>query len=196
MKKILSPNAEGLFTVAGIRNLAKRRDCEVSAVKPTGCIISGAFTETVLVFDQLGLCGPHQIYAACTIAAGRRLIPARRCQTPAALDKSSHGLDEPKLAELLGSDGIEPYRAKRRTVAFESLIRSTFARGAIAFAAENKYVKAAARCVVDAGYADVALGPRGGWQEATLTWRELARPRLSVEEDTALIKLNGAPADR
>jgi len=186
--KGVTPNAEGLFTLAGIRVLAKGRGCKVRAAKPTGCEILGSFTTTILVFNQPGLCSPRRIFAACTIATGRKLISQRRCQAPADLDTVSHGLVESKLAELLAADGIEPYRAGRRTVAFESLIRSEFAAGAIDFAGENKHVKAAVRCVVDAGFAERALGPRGGWQQARLTWSERARPELSESDLMSFLK--------
>jgi hypothetical protein len=185
----VTPNAEGLFTFAGIKALAKRRGCKAIAAKPTLCKIRGSFTTTNLVFDQPGLCGPHRIFTACTIAIGRRPIAQRRCEPPAGLDTSWHGLFESALAELLGADGIEPYRAGRRTIAFESLLRSKIAGGVIDFAGENRHVKAAVRCVVDAGFADVALGPRGGWQQTRLTWCERARPQLSEIESEALSRL-------
>jgi hypothetical protein len=177
----LEPNDDGLFAFAAIAALAEKRGCEAIAVSDKTCKIRGALTTVDLVFQQQGGCSARQIFAACTAASGRRQIPQERIKPPAGLDTQSHDLLEFRIAELLAADGILPYRAGRRTVAFESLVRVDAADGAIRFAGESRCVKAAVRCVVDARLADVEAGPRGGWERARLSWRSRAKPPLPDE---------------
>lgn len=182
------PNADGLFGFAGVAALAENRECAAVAVSDLICKISGSQSSVDVVARQKRRWDPREIFAACTVASGRK-IP-KQTKPPTGLDTKNHCLREEAIAELVAADGVVAYRGGRRTVALESLIRTEAAGGAIAFG-ENAYVKAAVRCVVDAGLADLGMGPRGGWEKAILTWRGRARrsvaaPALTPEEDAAI----------
>jgi hypothetical protein len=87
------------------------------------------------------------------------------------------GLDELRIAGIVGADGIRPYRSRHggtRTCAFQWVLEisdpETAERAARARLTSDYSVRRALRALEDAGLVRIELGPRGGMATAKVEW--------------------------
>lgn len=112
------------------------------------------------------------VFTACRDA---RLSPRSHARpgtaiAPKGLDVTRYGLREYLIAEALVADGVWAYRAGERTVALETLLRCNNSSAELHWADNKPAIRQAARAVVDAGLAELFMGPNGGWSRARVEW--------------------------
>lgn len=99
------PDRDGLFDVAGVTWLAGRRHCTVTAQSDLVLTVA-AKAAIKLVAIAPGRWDPVAILAACTRAQGRQ---AYEVDVETARITNPRGLDELKIARIVGADGMQPY---------------------------------------------------------------------------------------
>lgn len=184
-------DAFGRFTAEGVAYLASRRGCVLVGVEDFAAAIRKQ--DSLEAKPEFAVCvdvdrwRPAEVYRACTRARGEKV---QSWEPPKDL-RTSLILNESLIAELVASEGIRPYYKGDRTLALVSVLR-TWTIGTIMFY-DRKPVKLAALAVVDAGLADLKMGPRGGWATATLTWND--RGKLPTAEERAKLHASRRDAD-
>lgn len=103
------PDSDGLFDVTGVAWIAGRRRCAVS-VQSDLVLTVVAKAAIQLVAIAPGRWDPVAILTACTTAQGRR---AFEVDVDTARIENRDGLDEVKIARIVGADGLRAYLSKR-----------------------------------------------------------------------------------
>jgi hypothetical protein len=105
----MSPDENGLFTLNQVAHLASKRGCNTYPVDDYACELSrGEKSVRVMVTDR-GLWSPVNVFRACREAAGQ---PHYEVNQATAKIKNPGGLDEVRIAEVIGADGVRPYLSR------------------------------------------------------------------------------------
>ncbi|MCA6098153.1 hypothetical protein [Bradyrhizobium australafricanum] len=191
-----SPDADGLFDATGVDIICGRRQCHFEPVIDLLGRVQFMETRVQLVTIAPGRWDPAAILAACTRAHGNRVYEVDTSRvTPA----NPSGLDELKIARIVGADGVRPYLSKKsryfegrlgvvtpaaRPVQAERryniLRRSEAGKPTWAFRSllfdvrgprtSDYKVRRALRALEDAGLMHIQLGKMGGMATAKCTW--------------------------
>lgn len=176
-----------------VQRIAKERGCKATNQRKYACDIGfpgGRKVNCTAAARELW--NPISVFLACRACKepdGKRLaFIKKKLPESMNMDVTSHGLREDLIAEALAADGVKAYHGRQRTIGLEALLRSENDRRGLAFADVNPTVRDAARAVVDAGLAELTLGPRGGWSLAHIVWTPAARigGHLTPEQNDAL----------
>lgn len=179
--------------IAGVRRVVQARQCTVVDASEFVCSIRAIQgTEIISVVGEDSRWRAAAVFAACRHAHGLDLADWRRGDA-ARLDRFWHNLNEELIAQLLAADGIAPYSRGGRTVPLDALLRTASSDNPKLAYGDRAKVRDAVRAVCDAGLAALRLGERGGYANATLSWKEHARVHtnasLSSEESDALTSI-------
>jgi hypothetical protein len=119
--------ADGLFDILGVKELARRRMCEVTWVSDMFLEVSGLVWRTMpkgeydsrtadgilkkatITATATGKWAAHDIICACNKALGRETFGIEKT----SVQKNPGGLDETKIALIAGADGVRPYLSRR-----------------------------------------------------------------------------------
>lgn len=99
------PDENGLFDSAGVTEIAGRRQCVVT-IHTDLLLTVTAKAPISLVAIQPGKWDPVSILSACTRAQGRR---AYEVEEGTAKPTNPNGIDEIRIARIVGADGVRPY---------------------------------------------------------------------------------------
>jgi hypothetical protein len=173
-----------------VRRICEARACEAKLLDGVlGCEIRFYEHFSVICVPGGGekRWNPLEVFADChraAMAGGKEWRPGKTTP-PVGLDTKSHGLKEDLIAAALSADGVWPYTKTNRTIALEALLRCEegSTRG-LMFADAHPKVREAARAVVDAGLAELVMGPKGGWSKARVIWLPLAKLDTETEPET------------
>jgi hypothetical protein len=171
------PDQDGFFDAAGVVVICGRRQCDVE--------FSGEFAATVardaddkkipLTAIAPGRWDPVSILSACTISHNNRVS---KVNPHKARFTNPSGLDELKIASIVGADGVVPYRLRGFAYVGPKAGDATYAFEQIVFAEQkntgNYSVRRALRALEDVGLVSIKLGSRGGMATAKFTWTPLA----------------------
>jgi hypothetical protein len=201
------PDGVGLFDAGGVAIICGRRQCQF---EPASELFGEVrFKETKIGLTALapGRWDPVAVLSACTRAHGNRPFDVDYDKVS---PQNPDGLDEIRIARVVGADGVRPYRSKRgRHGVLEEdgelrMLTSpergfdvprakagypTWAFRHVMGAIEDYHhrgkmsdfnARRAVRALEDAGLMHIELGPRGGLAAAKFTW--LPRAYLPVPE--------------
>jgi hypothetical protein len=197
------PDTDGFFDAAGTTEICGRRQCNVEFASEYAAKVAHKTKTVPLTAIGPGKWDPVSILKACSEACGR---PSFDVNVMTAKPINPRGLDEIKIARIVGADGIRPYLTRRRkyglwpdrsycqptTVMFVdnfALVKTpraeagnpTWVFRAILCGTEDRSnygIRRGLRALEDVGLVDVKLGPRGGMATAKLSWT--ARAYLPV----------------
>jgi hypothetical protein len=194
------PDADGLFDLEGVTAICSRRSCRFNPVSELfGDVHSHISTiRTIrLVAIAPGKFDVTAIHTACTMAHGFRVYDV---DYERSVPRNHDGLDEIRIARIVGATGVQPYVPKRgaysidrhsRTVlaiigeptrAFRNILRASEFRQHT-----HKGARLGLRALEDAGLMHIQLGPLGGMRKCTWTPRAyLATERLAPADEAAL----------
>ena len=186
-----APDRDGLFDLDGVSIICGRRQC---AVEPDGDLfVDVQFKETKIRATAIasGKWDAVAILSACTRAHGNRVYAIDY----AKVATNPGGLDELRIASVVGADGLRMYISKAgrdgRTWAFRTILMGFLNRdfsGSRAYASDRN-ISRALRALEDAGLVHIELGPRGGMATAKVTWTHrayLAPQRLAPADEEAM----------
>ncbi|MCS3893430.1 hypothetical protein M2171_002563 [Bradyrhizobium japonicum USDA 38] len=211
-----APDRDGLFDLEGVTIICGRRQCAVEAVGEL--FVDVLFKERTARVTAIapGKWDPVSILIACTWAHGNRVFEV---DYATARPTNPGGLDEIRIARVVGADGIRPYLTKRSRY-FESehgvwapVARLADAEGLRSFRrappgkptwafrtllwghggprTSDYAVRKALRALEDAGLVRIELGPRGGMATAKVTWtlRAYLAPERLDPDDEAAMEM-------
>jgi hypothetical protein len=179
--------------------LAEARGCTVKRTTKVSLEMRGKAGSTAscdAVDEKIERWTTTAVFTACTAA---RLSPRSRAypgtmEAPEGLDLTQYGLREDLIAQAIVADGVWAYRAGQRTVALETLLRCNNSSAELHWADNKPAIRNAVRAVVDAGLAELIMGPNGGWTRAWVRWLPAAQQEshLTAEDIDAAASV-GAP---
>lgn len=111
----MEPNEHGLFTVKQVAVLASKRGCRIHEAGDFVIEIEhpgqgrGKWTRATITAHDRGLWPPVNIFRACREAAGQ---PHYGVNQATAKIKNPGNLDEVRIAEIVGADGVRPYLSR------------------------------------------------------------------------------------
>lgn len=199
------PDADGLFDAAGVDIICGRRQCYFEVGGELFGTVQFKETRIPLTAIAPGRWDPVAILSACTRAHGNETFTVDYATAKPA---NPGGIDELRIAAVVGADGIRPYLSKtsryfegggaelpplRQPAAAErvyTLLRRdgagkpTWAFRSLLFDREGPRksdykVRRCLRALEDAGFMHIEIGPRGGMATAKCTW--LPRAYLAPE---------------
>jgi len=204
------PDANGLFDACDVDVICGRRQCYFEAASDLFGTVQFQETHVPLTAIAPGKWDPVSILSACTKAHGNRVYEV---DYATAKPTNPGGIDELRIAAVVGADGIRPYLSKKsryfeaqwgavkpveRPVEAERDYRN-FRRamaGSPTWAFRNLLspqslrtsdynVRRALRALEDAGLVRIELGPRGGMAAAKVEWlpRAYLVPERLAPED-------------
>ncbi|MBP1294287.1 hypothetical protein [Bradyrhizobium elkanii] len=189
------PDRDGLFDAEGVTIIAGRRQCAVEV--GSELFVDIQFKETKIRVTAIapGKWDPVSILSACTRAHGGKVFEV---DYATATPTNPGGVDELRIATIIGADGIKPYLSKKSRYAAGELgrwaplqrpteieyIRSfrrqpagkptwafrTLLWGHGGSRTSDYRVRRSLRALEDAGLLSIQLGPRGGMATAKCTW--------------------------
>lgn len=199
------PDTDGLFDAEGVAVICGRRQCHFEVAGELFGTVQFRETRVPLTAIAPGKWDPIAILSACTRAHGGKVFEV---DYATAKPTNPGGLDELRIAAVLGADGLRPYLSKTaryfegdhglwapvRNPAETELVsfrRATAGKPTWAFKcvinmpddgvpkAGGYSLRRALRALEDAGLMSIQLGPRGGMATARCTWT--ARAFLAPE---------------
>jgi hypothetical protein len=195
-------DADGLFDANGVAVICGRRQCHFEPATELFGTVQFKDAKVTLTTIAPGRWDPVAVLAACTRAHGNRVYEV---DYATAKPTNPFGIDELRIARVVGADGTRPYlsrRPRRHYRDAEDATRNAFAGQATwAFMnvicteqknASRYHVRRALRALEDVGLMHIELGPRGGMATAKCTWLPrayLAPTRLAPADDEALGEL-------
>ena len=193
------PDQDGLFDSAGVTEIAGRRQCTVTIHTDLLLTVTAKAPIPVVAF-ALGRWEPVSILAACTRAQRRTAFEVD--ESTAKPEKNADGLNEIRIARVVGADGLRPYlsRAGRYEIDDTLAVRGqpTWAFLSLITGEGREYyvIRRALRALEDTGLVTIEFGPQDGMKHAEITWTERAyfpRPTrpvaLDADDDIALERL-------
>lgn len=108
-RDVIGPDRDGLFDAAGVAELCRRRRCSVSVQSDLVLTVTTK-AAIKLVAMAPGRWDPVAILTACTQAQGRQ---AFEVDVESALVMNLGGLDEVKIARIVGASGLRPYLSRK-----------------------------------------------------------------------------------
>ena len=210
------PDADGLFDARGVDVICGRRQCFFDVAGDLFGHVQFKETRIPLTAIAPGRWDPVSILAACTTAHGNR---AYEVDYATAKPTNPDGLDELRIAAIVGADGIRPYLSKksryfeaaygvyapvaRPTEAemdFRSFSRAPAGKPTWAFRAlitgiktptSDYRVRRALRAMEDVGLVKIHPGPRGGMAKAKVEWlpRAYLAPERLAPDDEAAMEM-------
>lgn len=105
-----APDADGFFDIGGITEIAQRRSCNIRAVSDLVAYVRKGPVEATLTAIAPGKWDPVAILRACSEACGRKHYAVDR--GAARPTQMLNRLDECKIAEIVGADGLRPYLSR------------------------------------------------------------------------------------
>ncbi|MHC2844836.1 hypothetical protein [Bradyrhizobium diazoefficiens] len=198
------PDVDGLFDAEGVEVICGRRQC---AVEFAGELFADVqFKETKIRATAIapGRWDPVAVLSACTRAHGNRVYEVDYAtSTPT----NPGGVDELRIAAIIGADGVKPYLSKKSRYAagelgvwaplqrpteieyIRSFRRQPAGKPTWAFRTllwghggprtSDYRVRRSLRALEDVGLVRIELGPRGGMATAKVEW--LPRAYLAPE---------------
>jgi hypothetical protein len=187
-----TPDQDGFFDAAGVVEICGRRQCVVE--------FSGEFAATVardaedkkipLTAIAPGRWDPVSILSSCALAHGNQ---AFKVDPQKFRFTNPGGLDELKIARVVGAAGIRPYLSMKGRYSFvaggiadPNTVRAfdgvgfelptagmrtwTFEQIISSEPCSDYRVRLSLRALEDVGLVTVKLGPRGGMATAKVTW--------------------------
>jgi hypothetical protein len=103
------PDADGLFDLAGVREICGRRQCTLSAAGEFCVTVTHKTATTQLHAIAPGRWDPVSILKARATAHGRQTFEV---DEDTAKPTNPEGLDEIKIARIVGADGLRPYLSR------------------------------------------------------------------------------------
>lgn len=194
------PDRDGLFDVEGVTVICGRRQCNVEPVGELFLDVQFQKTKVRVTAFAQGKFDPVSVLTACTEARGSR---AYKVDYETARPTHPEGIDELRVAAVVGAAGIRPYFPRRGkytharngadriasaglpTWAFEQIIMGSEDRS-------DYRVRHGLRALEDAGLIEIKRGPRGGMAAARCTWTArayLVAGPLAPADDEALGEL-------
>lgn len=190
------PDRDGLFDAEAVTVICGRRQCHFDVAGELVGHVQFMENRVPLIAIAAGRWDPIAVLAACTRAHEGRVYEV---DYATAKPSNPEGLDEIKIARLVGADGVRPYLSKkgryfegdlgvwaphnRPTEAeldFRNFSRATIGRPTWAFRTllwghgrprtSDYRVRRALRALEDVGLVQIELGPRGGMATARCTW--------------------------
>lgn len=186
------PDADGLFDVDGVAIICGRRQC---AVEPDGELFATVqFNETKIKVTAIapGRWDPVAILSACTKAHGNRVYAV---DYETAKPTNPNGLDELRIARVVGADGIRPYLSRKSRYAG---LEGDSVRGPLIMPPRQHvlpdtlrqvlpgHMTWSFRCVMQKDY-----GPDGHWLPRTSDYN--VRRALRALEDAGLVHIELGP---
>ncbi|MEH2474581.1 hypothetical protein V1281_004236 [Nitrobacteraceae bacterium AZCC 2161] len=101
------PDADGFFEITGVMEIARRRGCTARGNGELVAYVSRGADVATLTAIAPGLWDPVAILRACSEACGRKHYAVDR--GTARPTQMINRLDEFKIADLVGADGLRPY---------------------------------------------------------------------------------------
>lgn len=194
-----APDADGLFDARGVDIICGRRQCYFDVAGDLFGHVQFQETRIPLTAIAPGLWDPIAVLSACTRAHGNRVYEVNNDM---AKPTNPDGIDELRIARVVGAAGIRPYLSRRGrynytdeqdaarnahagmpTWPFELIITSCKDSG------RDYRVRLSLRALEDVGLVQIELGPRGGMATAKVTWTSrayLAPERLAPEDEEAM----------
>jgi hypothetical protein len=111
----MAANANGLFTVEQVAVLASTRGCVIHKAGDYAIEIKfpgkhrGQWTHAAIMATDRGLWHPVKIFRACREAAGQ---PHYEIDYARAKIRNLNNLDEIRIAEIIGADGVRAYLSR------------------------------------------------------------------------------------
>jgi hypothetical protein len=111
----MAPNANGLFTVDQVAALASKRGCSIHKAGDITIEIKhpgqgrGQWKHASIIAHDRGLWHPVNIFRACRQAARQ---PHYEIDYAKAKIKNPDNLDEVRIAQVVGADGVRPYLSR------------------------------------------------------------------------------------
>jgi hypothetical protein len=109
------PNEHGLFDIHQVAHLVTKRGCRLHSFDDYGCeirypgkFVSKFATSAIMATDR-GLWSPVNVFRACREAVGQ---PHYEIDYKVAKIRNLNNLDEIRIAEIIGSDGVRPYLSR------------------------------------------------------------------------------------
>ena len=207
------PDSDGLFDADGVAVICGRRQCHAEFSGELFADIQFKETKASVKAFAPGRWDPAGVLTACTWVHGNRVFEV---DYDTAKPSNPGGLDEIRIARVVGADGIRPYLSRksryfeaaygvyapvaRPTEAeldFHDFRRTqagapTWVFRALLFGhprTSDYRVCRALRALEDAGLMHIELAPRGGMATAKCTWLPrayLAPERLAPEDEEAM----------
>jgi hypothetical protein len=98
-----------LFTIDQVAHLAAKRGCNTYDKDAYGCTVArGKKSETIMATDA-HLWSPVKIFRGCREVVGQ---PSYEIDYAKAKIKNPGNLDEVRIAEIIGADGVRPYLSR------------------------------------------------------------------------------------
>ncbi|HMJ27281.1 MAG TPA: hypothetical protein VK512_01025 [Xanthobacteraceae bacterium] len=104
-----TPDADGLFDAAGVTEICGRRQCSVVVAGGLAGTVAHKTAAVTLMAIAPGCWDPVAILKACAKVHGRESFAV---DEDTAKPTNPEGLDEIKIARLVGADGTGPYLVK------------------------------------------------------------------------------------
>lgn len=163
------------FDAAGVVEICGRRQCHAEFSGEVAAVVQFNETRIPLTAIAPARWDSVSILSACTMAHGNRVFQVKphrvRLTNPG-------GLDELKIARVIGADGVIPYRSRGVAPASIKSGDPTYAFENIVIREQkntsNYSVRRALRALEDVGLVSIKLGIRGGMATAKFTWTPLA----------------------
>lgn len=105
-----APDADGMFDAAGVDVICGRRQCYAEQVSELFIDIQFKETKVRVTAIAPGRWDPVSILAACTKAHGNRVYEV---DYTTAKPENRDGVDELRIAAVVGADGIRPYLSRK-----------------------------------------------------------------------------------
>jgi hypothetical protein len=122
------PDQDGLFDAAGVTEICGRRQCSVAFASEYAATVTHKAKQVPLTAIGPGKWDPVSILKACSAACGRTSYDI---DVATAKPANPEGLDEIKIARIVGADGLRPYLSKRGKYAV--LSRGTISPSDVAY---------------------------------------------------------------
>ncbi|MBB4377247.1 hypothetical protein [Bradyrhizobium sp. SBR1B] len=191
-----APDADGLFDAHGASIICGRRQCWFEPEGELFAVVQFKETRIKLTAIAPGRWDPVAVLAACIKAHGGRVYEV---DYEKVVPTNPGGLDEIRIARVVGADGLRPYLSKtgryfeapygvwapvERPLETEQGFHQTFrvSAGKPTWAfrillwrhgappTSDYRVRRALRALEDVGLVHIKLGPRGGMATASCTW--------------------------
>jgi hypothetical protein len=197
----MEPNDNGLFTIDQVAALASKRGCSIHKAGDYDIEIKhpgqgrGQWTHANIIAHDKGLWHPANIFRACRQAARQ---PHYEIDYAKAKIKNPGGLDEVRIAQIVGADGVRPYLSRQSRYFTDRRVTDTTNGDTIETfkgqiggwtfplfcllefitftpsPGKSYDYRRAVRALDDAGLLKLTVGPRGGFGTATFEWLPLA----------------------